>query len=986
MATIAIQVGLSIAGTVLNALFAPKPPPQEGPRLNDLNLPSVNPGNPIVRVYGSPSVGPQIIWTSGLQETKHTTKVKGGKGGGGKSQTQITYTYSADVAMAVCEGPVNRVRRIWANNKLLYSNVVVPAGPIADAANKGAAAARALASAYRTRANDILDNDHSGEQEKRDLLNQLNRTPTQLAIIAEGMTALGLSSDPLYEGWDAFNAYLDTLDPPLTDDDSTHFDFNEMQTAFNDWIGLLEEIAAELTVSVYDASKDYIDDQIDQEVDDLVTEIEAPDNVFMERGAEVDTLWVNGVAKKTFHHYNENSPPPVTTFSLMMAPVDDPIGGGGGGSYSDQINSSGVQTSSNYNRINVYLGTRDQMPDDIMEAALGVGEVPAYRGICYFVIDELQLADYGNTLPTFKVEVEQGDADGKTSLKTIVVDLCTRAGLDNDEYDVDSLTDKTLEGVAVTQPSSGRDMLELLQNVCEFDVVESNYAVKFVDRYGRMQARLRPLDFAATEFDTDSPPAKIETTRTMPDELPREITFAYQDPTRNYSVGTARARRAVTDANLVENVELPIVLDPTEAKTAVDRLMSYRYSKRRAYKLILPIKYYILDPGDAVFLPLPNGGEKRVRITSMVLGGNNLIEMALVDHYPPVDEVSGLAYTPEIETPAVFPAGDTIAHLLDVPTLTETEDDTIAGFYVAFSRTSKGWPGGSLFVDDGSGGTIPYPGATTVEEGQTTWTSVASSQFEVAVGTSVSPMIAASPYLWDRTSRLVLGIITPDVELSSTTETDLLRNAKNTIVINGEIIQYATVTDLGSGFYELRDLLRGRRGSDPFIAAHPAGSEVIFIDPDNVTRYVMGNNLIGIERSYKSATFGQDIGDVDPFTFAGEGNWLKPLAPCHVRRTDETDGSITLSWLPRVRQGGIWQDKIDPTIDQSKERYTLGIYDSSGNFKRSMNSVDGQREVVYTSAMQDQDFGGRPGIGAMTVKVYQIGDVVGLGFTNPIAL
>lgn len=52
-----------------------------------------------------------------------------------------------------------------------------------------------------------------------------------------------------------------------------------------------------------------------------------------------------------------------------------------------------------------YLGTEDQMPDPIMEAAEGVGEVPAHRGMAYALFNNIPLADYGNRVPNFSFEV-----------------------------------------------------------------------------------------------------------------------------------------------------------------------------------------------------------------------------------------------------------------------------------------------------------------------------------------------------------------------------------------------------------------------------------------------------------------------------------------------------------------------------------------------------------------------------------------------------
>jgi hypothetical protein len=53
----------------------------------------------------------------------------------------------------------------------------------------------------------------------------------------------------------------------------------------------------------------------------------------------------------------------------------------------------------------VYRGTEDQMPDPKIEAVEGAGQVPAYRGIAYVVIEDLDLAPYGNRVPQLSFEV-----------------------------------------------------------------------------------------------------------------------------------------------------------------------------------------------------------------------------------------------------------------------------------------------------------------------------------------------------------------------------------------------------------------------------------------------------------------------------------------------------------------------------------------------------------------------------------------------------
>ena len=89
----------------------------QGPRLNDLVVQSSTVGLPIPIVYGTYAIAGNLIWTSGIIETKKKKK-QGGKGG--PTQTVVTYTYKVNCAVGVCEGPIDSIIRIWADTELIY--------------------------------------------------------------------------------------------------------------------------------------------------------------------------------------------------------------------------------------------------------------------------------------------------------------------------------------------------------------------------------------------------------------------------------------------------------------------------------------------------------------------------------------------------------------------------------------------------------------------------------------------------------------------------------------------------------------------------------------------------------------------------------------------------------------------------------------------------------------------------------------------------
>lgn len=108
----------SAIGAALDAyLFAPDPPDVKGPRLEDTDAVSADPGVPIALTFGADRVGGILIHTSDLIEKKHTKEEKSGK----QSYKNTTYTYSVICNFMVGEGPILGIGRIWADGKIFRS-------------------------------------------------------------------------------------------------------------------------------------------------------------------------------------------------------------------------------------------------------------------------------------------------------------------------------------------------------------------------------------------------------------------------------------------------------------------------------------------------------------------------------------------------------------------------------------------------------------------------------------------------------------------------------------------------------------------------------------------------------------------------------------------------------------------------------------------------------------------------------------------------
>jgi len=69
--------------------------------------------------------------------------------------------------------------------------------------------------------------------------------------------------------------------------------------------------------------------------------------------------------------------------------------------------------------LRVYTGSETQMPDPKIEAVEGAGAVPAFRGLAYVVIEDLDLAPFGNRVPQFSFEVVRKAAAGPAGVQDL---------------------------------------------------------------------------------------------------------------------------------------------------------------------------------------------------------------------------------------------------------------------------------------------------------------------------------------------------------------------------------------------------------------------------------------------------------------------------------------------------------------------------------------------------------------------------------------
>ena len=117
-AAIGGMIGSTVGSMVDSWIISSLAPAQrmEGARLDSLRVTSSTEGAVIPALYGRMRVGGNIIWATDFREETETTEQGGGKGGGPKVTT-TEYLYLASFAVALCEGEITGIGRVWADGK-----------------------------------------------------------------------------------------------------------------------------------------------------------------------------------------------------------------------------------------------------------------------------------------------------------------------------------------------------------------------------------------------------------------------------------------------------------------------------------------------------------------------------------------------------------------------------------------------------------------------------------------------------------------------------------------------------------------------------------------------------------------------------------------------------------------------------------------------------------------------------------------------------
>jgi hypothetical protein len=591
-----------------------------------------------------------------------------------------------------------------------------------------------------------------------------------------------------------------------------------------------------------------------------------------------------------------------------------------------------------FKSMTIYGGSTLQGVDPVLATALS--ENGAYPFLAYAVIEDLQLKQFGNSVPA--CEFLASIAAGQT-LADIAGEIAAAAGIDVEgNLSTTLLSDDLVRGYSVAQESSCWDGLKPLLPAFGVTAAEVSGQIRFGKRSKALRATIPTSDMGAHAAG-DSAPQKYTFERSADIALPKETSLTFIDPARDYLPNTATARRSEGDARSNVTASVTLVLTADEGASAAALMLWDAWLGRTALSATLTDKWLGLSVGLAYAIPVgPNGPGQSTqyvpyRITRRTRGANGLIEFEAVSD----EAVTYAAAAPGAsgglpeDEPTAF--ADTRLMLMDAAILSDGHDDF--GFYVAMAGSADYWERGAVRVS-GDGGAH---WATLIDSPQSC------PAMGDVTGTLAAGTTTGLDDTLDTVSVLTVELLHDGMTLSSCTDAQLDANVNFAFVGKngmGEYVQFKTATQIGPTTWDLTNLRRGRRGSDWAIGTHSSGEEFALLGGEGVFRIVYSDAAKwGEDFEFRGVSLHQDDSDAPIVHFTNTGEGKRPYSPYPVHGTWDGSNNVTIDWTRRARldSGGFGANDLN--------NYEVEITSGAG---RTITAT-AATSAVYTAAQQTTD-------------------------------
>ncbi|CAL7962966.1 conserved hypothetical protein [Alphaproteobacteria bacterium] len=544
---------------------------------------------------------------------------------------------------------------------------------------------------------------------------------------------------------------------------------------------------------------------------------------------------------------------------------------------------------------------------------------------------------------------------GCTTLAQLILNLCAKSGLGISDVDVSKLTD-IVQGFVIKHQNSVRNIIESLQQIYFFDIVEADYILKFIPRYPKIINEIINGDLipiaVSNKYKTieGNYLSLVDIVVLQEADIPSKVVVNFLDSSADYIVCNQSAVREFTNSREALTVNLPIVLDTMYASRVAFCLLYNAWMEKIRYSLVLPVKYAYLVPTDIITFEVDNIVHT-VRITSVEIGKNRLIRISGVAEDVAIyskDNSSNLERTHMLKDRVLadvdmVDVAATCFKVLDIPLLPyeldDAEDPSVVNeassrLLIAACGNGKQWDGCRVLYRLVQAKCWDHEGEDQkiAKENECNpnneFTLLAVVKNKATIGSVVGVLEGTSPYIFDNKSSVIVNLI--EGELSNISEDVLFSGYQNLALIGDEIVKFQMAELINKNQYRLSVFIRGLCVTENAIKSHVAGEHFILLDRHNLQYVNMPYRYQGMQMRVEAVTehvnanVENEAISYDSFVYLGKA--MKPMSPTRIRIEKDNQNNYVLSWQPRVGTNALfWEESLEDYVKKRNIVFCVNI-------------------------------------------------------------
>jgi len=470
---------------------------------------------------------------------------------------------------------------------------------------------------------------------------------------------------------------------------------------------------------------------------------------------------------------------------------------------------------------------------------------------------------------------------GVTELSDLISEICQSCGIEKERIAFENINE-IVEGYYIDDAKTALEVIEDLKAAYFFDIVEAENKIKFVNYNSTTPIKIDKNEFVVKDG--------VKLTRSCDSRLISTLKLIFIDKYDNFHSSVVQEfddRQFETRDELV--IKTNVICSRDQAREIAFLSIKNFNKTKNEYHFSLSQKYKFLQAGKIIVI-MHNDKKCILKIKSIFLNDNQTISVTANEHLDNVRtclQVQNDYSSPGVREVLLKP--DYEHKILDIPSF---DDKNVIHLAV--------WSKNTEF----------YPVAVYSSLDDEDYRFTAAINHEARIGYLIDDIKITQPNILDLENKVRVSMLSGHLESISY---DNMLSGKNTIYINGEILQFMNARLLESNLYELSVFIRGARFTEGNILSHKSGSLVVLLD-SRISKLRAPKEVINKNLYYKLVRDNEDIFASATYKKCVNNDLSGYPSVVNLQARFENNDLYLINWTTRCKEDFFWDHSALPMV------------------------------------------------------------------------